>query len=319
MIFCKPVKPPEKNSGPTVIRIDRDSGRMVSLPGDDTMSSKSHKKIQKQSPPAKKAFFVSLENILFGGLIIGLGLLSWSRERMYTNESTLWHATISKNPKAWIAYNELGNYYADRGNFEDAIKWYLKCLEIKPDHAKAANNLANIYASQGRYDDAVKEYQRSIALNPGYFDPYFNLGEMYFTQRRINDAIQAYQAAAKINPDDFDVHHSLGVVYMYQGSVDDALREFLMASRIKSGAEIHKTIAGLYVQKKFWDEALLEYEKALKIDPADSTSYVNKGMIFYNLGKYLQAIEEWEKASTREPDNKKIKDYLRDAKDKIKA
>ncbi len=287
--------------------------------GDDTMSSRSRKKIKKQAPPPKKAYAVSLENIVFGGLILALGLLSWSQERMYKNESTLWHATISKNPKAWIACNELGNYYADRGYFEDAIKWYLKCLEIKPDHAKAANNLANIYASQGRYEAAVTAYQTSIALNPDYFDPYFNLGELYFSQRRIGDAVQAYQAAAKINPDDFDVHHSLGVAYMYQGSVDDAIREFLAASRIKNDVETHKTLAGLYAQKKLWDEALLEYEKALKIDPADSTIRFNKGLIFYNLLKYPQAVEEWEKALIRDPDNQKIKDYLRDAKDKIKA
>ncbi len=283
------------------------------------MSTGSHKKLRKPAPPPKKAYSVSFANILFGGLIIALGLLSWGQERIYENESTLWHATISENPKAWIACNELGNYYADRGYFEDAIKWYLQCLEIKPDHAKAANNLANCYKSQGRYDDAVKEYQASIALNPGYLDPHFNLGELYFKQRRISDAIQAYRAAAKINPEDFDVRHSLGVAYMVQGSVDDAIREFLAASRIKGDAEIHKTLAGLYVQKKSCDEALLEYEKALTIDPADGTINIEKGVIFYNLGKFPQAVEEWEKASIRDPGNQKIKDYLRDAKDKIKT
>ena len=45
--------------------------------------------------------------ILLAVLLTTLGKLTWNQGPVYKNELSLWKDTIKKNPKAWIAHNNL--------------------------------------------------------------------------------------------------------------------------------------------------------------------------------------------------------------------
>jgi tetratricopeptide (TPR) repeat protein len=228
------------------------------------------KKKAAAAPPVQSR--LSPAAIVFGALILILGGLTWKREHAFADERSLWLDTIAKNPRAWIALNGLGNLSVGEGNLEDALGWFLKCLEIKPDHVKAINNIGIIYKNQGRIEEAVAQYRKAIALDPAYFDPYYNLCVLYVQQNRIEEAILAFQAAAKVDPANFDVHHDLGIIYEVRGSDEAAILEFQAALAVREDTEIYNWLAGLYLKKGSVEEAERVYRKALQFDPGNQTA-----------------------------------------------
>ena len=45
-----------------------------------------------------------------------------------------------------------------------------------------------------------------------------------------------------------------------------------------------------------YEEAIVEYDKALKVNPKYVDAYNNKGLSLHNLGRYEEAILEYDKA-----------------------
>ena len=57
---------------------------------------------------------------------------------------------MKKNPKAWIAHNNLGvALFAEQKN-EEAISHYKMAIKIKPDYALAHNNLGSALVAEGK-------------------------------------------------------------------------------------------------------------------------------------------------------------------------
>lgn len=70
-----------------------------------------------------------------------LTLATYSRNRDYRNEITLWEATAQYSPNKGRVYNNLGYAYELAGRKEDARKAYQRALEIDPKYVRAAANL----------------------------------------------------------------------------------------------------------------------------------------------------------------------------------
>jgi len=67
---------------------------------------------------------------------------------------------VHDDPDVIDAWFNLGNAYFKAGRFEDAIKYFSKALELKPDYDLAVINMANAYRKLGRDDAALAGYER---------------------------------------------------------------------------------------------------------------------------------------------------------------
>ena len=52
----------------------------------------------------------------------------------------------------------MGNVYKKQGNYEKAIEFYQKAIDINPRKDEAFNNLGNIYVNKGNYEKAMNFY-----------------------------------------------------------------------------------------------------------------------------------------------------------------
>lgn len=71
-----------------------------------------------------------LKPMLCGTLLLGLGILTWRHSATYGDIETLWRITIARNPRCWMAYNNLGMDLAGKGRVDEAIVDFQKSLEI---------------------------------------------------------------------------------------------------------------------------------------------------------------------------------------------
>jgi len=204
-----------------------------------------------------------------GSLVLAvLMALAWKQAQIYRNQETLWQDTLSKNPNSWLAYSNLGNFYARQGRLDEAIQQFLALLKVKPDHVDAHYNLGTAYLSQERLDDAVQEFSAALKLQPDYIDAHNNLGTVYLKQGRLEEAAQEFLTISKLQPDYINAHYNLGSVYFKQGRIDEAAAEFLTVIRLKPDyidARYH--LGNIYKHKGLKNAARRQFEMILKLKP----------------------------------------------------
>ncbi len=90
----------------------------------------------------------------------------------------------------------------------------------------------------------------------------------------------------------------LGVAYHNKGMYDEAIVEYKKAIEMNpehSSAYYALGVAYSY-GKKMYDEAIVAYRKAIEIDPSSAKAHCYLGVAYHNKGMYDEAIVEYKKA-----------------------
>jgi len=160
-------------------------------------------------------------------------------------------------------------------------------------------NMGLFYLNSGNVDEAIKYLNTALSLNPRYDVALYSLGLAYSMKGNVEEAIKKYQACLKINPNLADAHNLLGTAYEERGLLDKAEQEFRIAiadANYRSKELSFYNLAKLYAAKNKFDEALVYAEKALEMKNNFPMGYNLKGMILEKLSRYKEAIESYEKA-----------------------
>lgn len=173
-------------------------------------------------------------------VLVGCGLLTFHECPVYRSEETLWRDTIEKNPRAWLAYNNLGKVFAKQGRGQEGERCFRKALEIEPDFAEAGVNLGLADLRRGGVDGAIASLEAAIALRPDYAIAHRNLGEAYFKKRMYDEAIAECRTALAVEPNHEKSYVLLGAAYYGKGMADEAAEAYRRAIEIRPGdAVVH--------------------------------------------------------------------------------
>lgn len=93
----------------------------------------------------------------------------------------------------------LGDAYERRGDIDNAILWYQKALEVRPD-AELCLLLGNCYRRKQDWPRALDAYARGTELNPGSADLWFYRGLSLRQLGRDEEGIQALMKARDLDP-----------------------------------------------------------------------------------------------------------------------
>jgi Tfp pilus assembly protein PilF len=99
-----------------------------------------------------------------------------------------------------IAYNNLGTWYQQRGELEQAEQAYLHAVELKPQFAQAHDNLGIIYARQGETDRAMESFRTALRLDPKNCLAATNLGVALEQNGKVDEARQQWTHALEVDP-----------------------------------------------------------------------------------------------------------------------
>jgi protein O-mannosyl-transferase len=161
-----------------------------------------------------------------------LAILTWRQSAMYTNIETLWQTTIERNPKAWMAHNNLGTVMLQKGQVDNAIFHFRKAIEIKPDHADAQANLGSALLQKGELDEAIAQYDEALEIKPDYALVHYDLGNALLLKGQVDEAVAQYKKALEIKPDSSEVCNNLGIVLFQKGEVEEAIGYYQKALEI---------------------------------------------------------------------------------------
>ncbi|WMN07246.1 tetratricopeptide repeat protein [Marivirga arenosa] len=142
------------------------------------------------------------------------------------------------------AYNNLGVYYKQKGDYDKALKNYrlafnlYESLNQKEGVAKSLSNIGNIYSINDDYEQALKYYTQARDIFSELNDQgkllmiLNNIGSIYLDNGQEMEAIHYYQQVLNIynkNPHQsslFDPFSNIGKVYFDRQEYDSALFYF---------------------------------------------------------------------------------------------
>jgi tetratricopeptide (TPR) repeat protein len=106
---------------------------------------------------------------------------------------------ITPNDK-FLNYN-LGKLYQDLGELELAKQQYQNLIAIDPNSYPAYNNLGYIaFYYEDNYEEAIRYYSKSIEINPSYDQGWCNRGLAYEYLDEYDKAREDYLQCLKISP-----------------------------------------------------------------------------------------------------------------------
>lgn len=80
------------------------------------------------------------------------------------------HRAIDLDPEFGNPYNDIGAYYLEMGQPEDAVPWLRMALKARryESYCFPHYNLGRVFESQGQMEKALEHYRASVAENPSY-------------------------------------------------------------------------------------------------------------------------------------------------------
>ena len=184
-------------------------------------------------------------------------------------------------------YVNKGIYQYQKGNYEEAIDFFNKALEINRKNENAWYRKGLALSDIEKYKEALKAYNEAIKINPEHGKAWHNKGIALNNLLKYKKAIRAYNKAISINKvEEINQVHALPWIY----------------------------IGFLYYDFKKYEEALKAIENAIKIyendkirnnfitKPNRALAWTNKGIILSKLGKCKEAIKAFKEASHIDPD-----------------
>jgi tetratricopeptide (TPR) repeat protein len=146
-----------------------------------------------------------------------------------------------------VILDKMGVAYHHMFDLNDAKKYYVLAIKIKPNYAEAINNLASIYEAEKNYRQAQRLYRKAIRLSPNSPLFYSNLGTAYFFQGNTKKGADAYRQAFALDPHVFDGSNAARIE---------------QASSPKDLAIVNYTLAKTYAQAGDTERALAYLRKA---------------------------------------------------------
>ncbi|MCS6922775.1 MAG: tetratricopeptide repeat protein [Fimbriimonadales bacterium] len=135
-------------------------------------------------------------------------------------------------------YQVLGSLAFLSGRRTEYARWFEKSLELDPNNHLAMNDYAYALAEDNRdLEKALRLIRRALAIksNVGaYYDTY---GWVLYRLGRYEEALRALRTAVQTAPDTADLRYHLAAVYAKLGKKDDALVELEKALALQPGHE----------------------------------------------------------------------------------
>jgi tetratricopeptide (TPR) repeat protein len=173
-------------------------------------------------------------------------------------------------PNSPKVYTDLGNLYAKKNNFAEAIACYRQAVKLNRQYPSAHLSLARTLLKAGKQQEFVKEMQLALALQPniGTAMDRFHLADALVEQNQEQQAIGFYHQAVTLDPTFSPSYHRLSDILSRQGKHDQAIA--LLEQGIQQNPqnpESYYFLAHQWEQLEEWNNAVKSYSRVLEIEP----------------------------------------------------
>jgi len=199
-------------------------------------------------------------------------------------------------------YEKFADYFFRAKNYEAAVKYFSKAIDVNPDEAKLYHYRGLAYESCKQHASAIKDYDKAIALKPDAPEVHYSLGNIYNTLGNYDSALKNINQTLAHKPDHGKAYYLRGLIYSNRRQYKSAIDDFSKA--IEHGENhflAYYSRGGAYYRAGEYDAAVKDFETCIRLNPNDHDVYFNIGVIFYKRGRYDSSIEKSTRALELKP------------------
>ncbi len=242
---------------------------------------------------------------------------------------------------------QVGDQEADAGRTDEAAAAYSEALELHPEYADVHNKLGETLLRAGRRAEAIVSFQQALGVNPRFYGARLNLVRVLLAEGNPAPAIEALLALQKqcppllrekaaalykqcqegdlasasaaleelqsSQPDELELKKGQALEAIQRG--DNGLAIAILANLIaRRGdyADMHHLLGLAYGNAEMLDDAILEFRRALDLNPYLTKARINLGVSLLETARYGEAAEELRRADAEEPYNPLIMNALKE-------
>jgi len=169
--------------------------------------------------------------------------------------------------------------------------------ETKPFLDKSVRERWNDYGIglllQGDLKGAEAAFLKVTELEPEYADGWVNVARAQIQEGNMEAAEQMLRKALEVNPQLAKSHFFLATAIKSMGRYDEALEHLrIAAAQYPRDRVVVNQLGRILFLKRQYNEAIAEFQNALKIDPEDLQAHYNLMLCYQGLGNSEMAARE---------------------------
>ena len=186
----------------------------------------------------------------------------------------------------------LGRSYDASGDPENALKIYIRTLELDANHRDALTHAAQIYRAQNNPQSALTMLMKLITIEPNSVEAYYLLGLSHITLEQTQEALDAFLETTRLDPNHLDAHLQIAGLYEQQGDTDNAIERYEAIIELDSSkADPFLRLGWLYLQRGDKENVIRVYERGLEIEPNHPYVQYDLAVLFEERGEIEKAIK----------------------------
>lgn len=248
--------------------------------------------------------------VVFVALTLSLIGLSREQSSHYSDNETLFRASIESVPNNWMAHRILaGAISIEPGRVEEAMHHYGRAIELNPSSPDAHYGYGTMLAyDPARIDEAISHYKRAIELRPNFAEALTAVGaELARDPARHAEAIEHFEKALEEKPFLAITHYQLAKVLVQSPDTwPEGMSHYEEALLHDENNAIFHYAYGRELAKipPQHEKAVRYLKKSLSLNPGLVGAYVDLARILSISPRGIEeAMSLYETALTIDPDN----------------
>jgi tetratricopeptide (TPR) repeat protein len=204
----------------------------------------------------------------------------------------LYTQIIELEPENLDAYFYRALAKNDLGDYSGAIVDYSKIIVLEPD-ADTYYNRGNSRYSLKDYDGAQEDYQSAFELDSNFLDALYSLGCVKYDIGDFEGSILDFSALIKAIPTEPKFYYHRALAFKALEKHAYALNDYSLAILADSSADSYYNRGVFYMDINYYEKANVDLSISLKLNENNSYAYFYRGASFLLLGKYMDAISDF--------------------------
>ncbi|OGF59995.1 MAG: hypothetical protein A2Y62_18390 [Candidatus Fischerbacteria bacterium RBG_13_37_8] len=239
-------------------------------------------------------------------IIIALGTATYSRNKVWKDELTLFKDSTAKYPQKARNHFSLGSAYMRKKMYKEAIRTLQHAIELDPTIVGARVNLSICYWETRQIEKARIELLIVLQQRPAYPLASYKLASIYMSRGDIDKAFDILIKAKKFSPSHARVNALLADIYCQQDDLGQAFYLFKEAETAGlASADSYYNFAVCLLKKGKIAESRVYLLKSAELNPGDAVINYAIALGYEQERNFAQAVHYYrlflKKSSTQTP------------------
>jgi tetratricopeptide (TPR) repeat protein len=223
--------------------------------------------------------------------------LALHQQSRLVEASSAYREVIGWQPRHVQALTYLGVIAFQEREFERALEWTARALEVDPHSAATHLMRGHALMQLGRSEEAIESYDCVIALKPDSADAYLHRGNALTQAGKNLAAVSSYDGALALRPNSAEIHNNRGNALRSLREFEAAIKSYERAIAAMPGLAEPYFNRGLALHElKHHEAALASYDQAIAMNPGFAEAYFSRGNTQRDIKQLGEALTSYDRA-----------------------